>query len=287
MWGDILANTKGYLMASLIENEDISLLNTGEATHYHQPTGTMSCIDLSITSSDCLIDFSWNLSDDWHTSDHSPVIISCNNSPPTQRSPRWCLEKADWAKYKDLSEIEGNAEEFDRVEDAIDLLNGTLHTAGINSIPRSSGLFSRRPVPWWSEELRILHRATRKALTRCRRHRTAENLIHYKKCRALFRRTMKAARRQSWCAFVSSINSRTPQTVVWKRLRKIAGKFTPIPPPILRINGQYITRPLEVSDVFAEHFAVVSHKSENFPAFQYRQREEQKTLNFKTNSGII
>ena len=94
---------------------------------------------------------------------------------------------------------------------------------------------------------------------------------------------MKAARRQSWCAFVSSINSRTPQTVVWKRLRKIAGKFTPIPPPILRINGQYITRPLEVSDVFAEHFAVVSHKSENFPGFQYRQREEQKTLNFKTN----
>ena len=283
MWGDIVTNNKGNLIASLIENEDLTLLNTGEATHYHQPTGTMSCIDLSITSSDCVIDFNWNLSEDWHTSDHSPIIINCNDNPLVQRSPRWCLEKADWPKYRDLSKIEGSADEFHRVDDAIDLLNGTLHTAGVNSIPRSTGIFHRRPVPWWCEELRILHRATRRALTRCRRHRTDENLTNYKKCRAQFRRAMKAASRQSWSAFITNINSRTPQSTIWKKVRKVAGKYTPSPPPVLKVGGQLVTSPLEVGNVFAEHFANVSRKSREAPGFDFRQRQELNGLNFKTH----
>ena len=105
MWGDILANAKGNLIASVVENEDVALLNSGAATHYHVQTGTMTHIDLSITSSDCYIDFEWNLKDSWHTSDHSPIIINSNNSPPVQRSPRWCLEKANWEKFRDLSDI--------------------------------------------------------------------------------------------------------------------------------------------------------------------------------------
>ena len=283
MWGDIVANSKGNLISSIIENEDISFLNTGEATHFHQPTGTTSCIDLSLTSSDCVLDFNWSVLGDWHTSDHSPIIINCNNGPPVQRAPQWRLEKADWSKYRDLSEIEGNADQFDRIDDALDLLNGTLYTAGINSIPRSTGLFYRRPVPWWSDQLRILHRATRRALTRLRRHRNEVNLVNYKKCRALFRRTMKAARRQSWSAFVSNINRRTPQSAVWKRVSKIAGKHTPSPPPVLKINDQYITSPVEVSNVLAEHFSNVSKKSESSPGFQVRQRQEKTVLNFESN----
>ena len=261
LWGDVTSNQKGNLIASIIENEDLGLLNTGEPTHYHIQTGTVSCLDLTVTSSNCAIDFRWRTNDDWHNSDHAPIIINTNDDPPAQRSPRWVMEKADWNKFEELSEIEGDANDFPIVDDALDVLNGTLHTAGINSIPKTTGLFRRRPVPWWSEELRLLHRATRTSLTRYRRHQNIENMIIYKQNRARFRKAMKAARRQCWASFVSSINRRTPVSSIWKKIGKIAGKFTPNPPPVLKVNNNKIADAKDISNKLGDHFALVSKKN--------------------------
>ena len=283
LWGDVTSNQKGNLIASIIENEDLGLLNTGEPTHYHIQTGTVSCLDLTVTSSNCAIDFRWRTNDDWHNSDHAPIIINTNDDPPAQRSPRWVMEKADWNKFEELSEIEGDANDFPIVDDALDVLNGTLHTAGINSIPKTTGLFRRRPVPWWSEELRLLHRATRTSLTRYRRHQNIENMIIYKQNRARFRKAMKAARRQCWASFVSSINRRTPVSSIWKKIGKIAGKFTPNPPPVLKVNNNKIADAKDISNKLGDHFALVSKKTDNSPGYQYRRREELQYLDFTTD----
>ena len=280
LWGNVITNQKGNIFTSLIENEDLGVLNTGEPTHFHIQTGTLSCIDLSLGSSNCTIDFSWKTTDDWHSSDHAPIIISSNDGPPVQRSPRWCLDKANWTHFMTLSMILVSIDDMSTVNDAVDLLNGTLHSAGVASIPRTTGLFRRRPVPWWSDELKQLHRATRTALTRCRNHRTEENVIEYKRNRARFCRAIKSARRQSWANFISTINSKTPQSVIWQKMRKIAGKFTPSPPPVLKVNGNYIADAQEVSNIFAEHFAYVSRKSEEVPGYQHRHREENRSIDF-------
>ena len=280
LWGDLITNQKGNIFSSLIENEDLGVLNTGEPTHFHIQTGTLSCIDLSLGSSNCTIDFSWKTTDDWHSSDHAPIIISSNDGPPVQRLPRWCLDKANWTLFMTLSMILLSIDDMSTVNDAVDLLNGILHSAGVASIPRTTGLFRRRPVPWWSNELKLLHRATRTALTRCRNHRTEENVIEYKRNRARFRRAIKAARRQSWANFISTINSKTPQSVIWQKIRKIAGKFTPSPPPVLKVNGNYITDAQEVSNIFAEHFACVSRKCEEAPGYRHRHREEHRSIDF-------
>ena len=44
IWGDVLSNTKGNMIAAILENEDVGLLNNGEPTHFHVQTGTLSCI---------------------------------------------------------------------------------------------------------------------------------------------------------------------------------------------------------------------------------------------------
>ena len=75
LWGDVISNTRGNLLASWIEHGDVGLLNTGEPTHFHSQTGSFSSIDLSICSSDCLIDFNWRVCDDLHSSDHFPLIL--------------------------------------------------------------------------------------------------------------------------------------------------------------------------------------------------------------------
>ena len=110
------------MIASLIEHEDISILNTGEPTHFQVQTGTFSMIDLSICSSNCYLDFAWRVNEDRHTSDHFPIIITIDDSIPAPRSPRWCLERVDWTRFKSLTAIETEAKDMPIINDAISLI---------------------------------------------------------------------------------------------------------------------------------------------------------------------
>ena len=281
IWGDSISNARGNILSSVIENEDISILNSGDPTHYHIQTGSLSCIDLTLCSSNCAVDFTWQVLNDLHGSDHFPIVVNSIDSSPMPSPPRWCLEKADWQNFKTLSEVSENVDDLPNTDRGIEIINDKLISAGFESIPRTTGIFKRRPVPWWSDTIKELHRATRRLLTRLRRHRTDENLIAYKKSRALLRRTIKEAKRQSWSKFVSSINSKTPVTIVWKKVRKISGKFVPNPPPALNVNGVLTTDPVVVSNTLADHFEKISRKSDESPGYASRLREEQRNLNFK------
>ena len=202
MWGDAVPILRGNIMSSIIENEDVNILNSGEPTHFHLQTGCLSCIDLSLCSSNCTLDFSWRVLDDLHSSDHFPIVLDTTDCPPSSRAPIWNIDKADWQKFRLQSEVAENVADLPTVDSCIDILISKLISAGFESIPRTTGIFKHRPVLWWSVTIRQLHRATRRALTRLRRHRNVENLVAYKRNRAMLRRAIKEAKRQSWSNFV-------------------------------------------------------------------------------------
>ena len=283
MWGDAVPNLRGNILSSIIENEDVNILNSGEPTHFHLQTGSLSCIDLSLCSSNCTLDFSWRVLDDLHSSDHFPIVLDTTDCPPSSRAPKWCIDKADWQKFKLQSEVAETVADLPTVDSCIDILISKLISAGFEFIPRTTGIFKHRPVPWWSDTIRQLHRATRRSLTRLRRHRNEENLVAYKRNRAILRRAIKEAKRQSWSNFVSSINSKTPLSIIWKKIRKISGKFVPSPPPALDVDGHIITDPETVNNCFAENFARISRKSVESPGHELRVRDEMKNLDFRTN----
>ena len=206
LWGDLVNNQRGNRLCSIIENESLVVLNTGEPTHFHVQTGTLSSIDLSICDGSSVIDFNWRVIDDRHTSDHFPIIINMSQSPPDPRMPRWNLEKARWNEFKDLCLIEAEVDEFPSIDDAIDLLNVTFYSAGLQSIPRTSGSFKRKPVPWWNKECGQAHRTMRAACTRYRRHKCQYYLVEFRKARAQFRFKIKKSRKNSWTVFISKIN---------------------------------------------------------------------------------
>ena len=283
MWGDVVSNQRGNMLANFIEKEDISVLNTGEPTHFHIQTGTFSRIDLSICSSDCYLDFSWQVNEYRHTSDHFPILIKIDDSIPAPRSPRWCLERADWLEFKNLTVVDTTeADVFPSIDDAINLIYFIILRAASQTIPRTTGKFHRKPVPWWNTECHIAHKAMRAAYTRYKRHAYQHYLIAFKKSRAKFRYQLKKARRKSWIAFLSTITWKTPLSQIWNKVKKIAGKFTPHSSPVLNINAEQISDPKVVSDSFADHFAKISQKKVDSPYFRYRATEENKNLNFHT-----
>ena len=169
LWGDLINNQRGNHLCSIIESENLSVLNTGEPTHFHVQTGTLSAIDLSLCDASSIIDFNWRVVDDRYTSDHFPILIGISQSPPEPREPKWNLEKAHWNKFQDLCIIEADVDEFPTIDEAIDLLNVTFYSAGLQSIPRTTGSFKRKPVPWWNRECGQTHRTMRAAYTRCKR----------------------------------------------------------------------------------------------------------------------
>ena len=70
MWGDTVSNTRGNIIYPFIEDQELAVLNTGDPTHFHIQTETFSVIDLSLSSPDCFLDFSWLALDDRLGSDH-------------------------------------------------------------------------------------------------------------------------------------------------------------------------------------------------------------------------
>ena len=277
MWGDTVSNTRGNIIYPFIEDQALAVLNTGDPTHFHIQTETFSVIDLSLSSPDCFLDLSWTALDDRMGSDHFPIVISIIDEVAVPRSPRWILDRANWALFSTLAFLEIKAEDFETVDDALDFLSEVIINAATESIPRSSGKFKRRPVPWWNTRCRVARKAMRAAFTRYRRNPCDSYLISYKKLRARFRYQVKQAKRLSWVNYISTITWKTTLSEVWTKIRKITGKYTPSSPPVIKENGSLITDPKDVGEAFAKHFATVSSKQPNSPYYQQRLCEENKT----------
>ncbi|KAK3890408.1 hypothetical protein Pcinc_005644 [Petrolisthes cinctipes] len=130
-------------------------------------------------------------------------------------------------------------------------------------------------------------REKRAAFSRLRRNRGDPTLLEdFRRARARARRVLKEARRASWKAYVSSINTKTPLTQVFRRVRKMAGKFSPSSPPVLKVNGIKIMDGLTVANTMAEAFAKVSSHDSRPLAVRHELRAKERTvLDFTGNEN--
>ena len=115
IWGDTVSYTRGNIIYPFIEDQEFAVLNTGDPTHFHIQTETFSVIDLSLSSPDCFLDFSWIALDDRMGSDHFPIVINVIDEVSVPRSPRWTLDRANWALFSTLAFLEIKAEDFERL----------------------------------------------------------------------------------------------------------------------------------------------------------------------------
>ena len=95
LWRCSDTNNKGQLLEDFFFKHDLCILNIKSQTFLHPDTGSYSSLDLSICSPDICVDFKWKGEDDFHGSDHFPVIIT-ETEPFVQGFPKqWKLHKAN------------------------------------------------------------------------------------------------------------------------------------------------------------------------------------------------
>ena len=288
LWGDTTRNRRGDIFHSLLEDDNIYLLNSGEPTHLHTQTGSLTAIDLSICSTEIAPDFTWEVGCSTRGSDHYPITIRTIFSEPQQRPPKWCLHRADWTSFQRACNFDRSVDDFGTVDEAVDYFVARLHYAASLSIPRTSGTFRRRPVPWWNERCAAARNASRRAEKRYKRVPSSEALkITFLGARARYRKVLKDSRRESWRTYVSSINSNTPIDEVWQRIRKMKGKYKPHSPPVIKIEGQLVTNQLIVANHFADFFSSVPRQREDTSASRRRLREENRVIEFPSGDGKV
>ena len=108
--------------------------------------------------------------------------------------------------------------------------------------------------------------------------------IDFKRLRALARYKIKEAKRSSWKTYVSTLNKDTTMKAVWKRYRKIDGKYTNQKQTIIEDNNVIIIDPKLVANKIAQSLAEISSTGRYQPEFlRYKVTEENINIDFREN----
>lgn len=91
----------------------------------------------------------------------------------------------------------------------------------------------------------------------------------------------REARLTSWRKYVSGLNSTTPMSRIWSRVKKMTGKYQSHLTPYLLSNADVMADPADVAEALADHYASVSSRR-NYSARFLRQKEQVEAvpLNF-------
>ena len=258
LWGGQTLDDKGKVIESLLDTNNIVLYNEGSMTFHNIHTNHFSAIDLSISSSSIHLDFNWSVNDFLNGSDHYPIHLKYITNTPSDSPPKWKVNEADWEKFRECATLDREFESFNsHLEAYTYFLECTLRGAE-TSIPKTKGKPRRPAVPWWNKTCNILRKVTRKCYRRYKTNASSQSKLIYKRALAKQRRYYKKAKKESWLCYINGINSKTPSREVWRKIRKLSGKFVPSPLPTLKINDTLLTEPTEVANKLGEHFSEIS-----------------------------
>lgn len=87
LWDAGATNPREILIAPFIEDEGLEVLNSGNVTHFHSQTGIFTSINLSLCTSNSLLDFTWRVLPDLYGSDFFQILIESVNSEQRSRRP--------------------------------------------------------------------------------------------------------------------------------------------------------------------------------------------------------
>ena len=285
LWGGNDLDGYGRIVENILNINDIILYNDGSMTYHNIHNNTFSAIDLSICSSNVAMEFSWSVDSDLHGSDHYPIHLTFSENVPSSSPPKWKLQEADWEKYRKGTIIkETEFDSFPSHDEAYSYLTNKIISSANESIPKTVGKPRRPAVPWWDKTCTVLRKVARKCYRRYKNSGSQTSKITYQRALAKKRRYFRKAKRESWMYYINGITSKTPSRLVWRKIRKLSGKFVPSPPPILKINDSLITDPGEVANALGKHFSEISSPSNYSEEFQ-RIRDSQININFSADSS--
>ncbi|GFT03178.1 probable RNA-directed DNA polymerase from transposon X-element [Trichonephila clavipes] len=288
LWGHDVTNSRGRQIEQLISDHCLCLLNNDEKTYFHAPTRTFHSLDLAICSPTLLPMLNFEVANDLHNSDHFPLLVSHVNGAGTRfRPPTYHFHRADWDKFTRLAIITGTMVQNRAVDEAVFNVTEAIRNAADAAIPKTSNSPRKLCKPWWNASCQQAKKEQRRAWGIFRRYPTSDNLIAFKRAKALARRIRRQCQRESWIQYVSSITSSTTSQQLWRKVKAANGLYRDFNIPILETSTALYSSPLDVANLIGKTFASVSSSDSYSPAFQAtKNRLERTPINFRCRQPL-
>ena len=255
-WGSPEKDTRGDLVGDILENLNLTILNTGCGTRINND-GSYSHLDIAFASSNLSAKSNWSVIDDCWGSDHLPTLIKINE-PPTQENianRKFNFKKADWAKFKVICKETIQEELIDSdINASCDRLSNAIIEAAGKFIPKTT-VGTKRMLPYWNTDCKNAVKQKRTARGKMNKTFKLEDCIQYRKYKADCQRTIRNARKTHWQEYCSSINSDTKINTIWKTLKNMSGVRSNFQIPNIREGDKTHLTNKDKADAFARSIA--------------------------------
>lgn len=282
LWGSDKNDARGSALEDAITTHNYVVLNTGQGT-YQTYGGSMTHIDVSLTSTQLATRCRWMTWNNTMGSDHVPIIITINARPEKQlfSGPKWKFAKADWITFRRFIDDKVETTEFNN--DDVNQLNSkvtdVIIEAAKKSVPETKKTaLSRRqkPLPYWNDDIKTAIRNRNRARNKMNRTKNIDDCIEYRRLKSIAQRVIRSTARQHWQSFCDKLTDTSRLSSVWSMARKMNGTKSNPSPASLLDDGNTVTDNNEKAEIFARTFATVSSSSNYSPKFAaYKADVEQ------------
>lgn len=279
-WGSHRGDHRGERLVRLFGTLGCTVLNDGRPTRIDITRGIETAIDLAIASWDVSCQFIWQIDDDLHGSDHLPITLSqAVGTPPTVTRPRWIFERADWEGFrKEVSTKMPNDSSVLSPAAWTLILSKAAH----HHIPQTGGRAGLKSVPWWSTEVHVAIKRTRKLLRALRRLKRSDpsrgdKLKEFQLARLNSRKLVRVSKRKALGEFSTGISETTGSAELWRKVKSVSN-MPKHAERTIKIDGRYSKDPGLIAEAFANQFASVSADSNH--SQQFLDRKTAAELDF-------
>ena len=178
---------------------------------------------------------------------------------------QYIIKKADWKLFTSRTVMQDDNEQ--NCDAKFNKLRETILNAVDRCIPKTSGGESKIRVPWWTDECARVTTVRRRALRRLQRTWSDVDRASYRRWRAIARFVKNQSRTEFSRKCVSGLNSNTPMSKGWCRIRKMTGRYSRQHPPRISHNNDPTSDPYIVAELFSQHFEYVSSSHNYSPEF--------------------
>ncbi|GFW03219.1 RNase H domain-containing protein [Trichonephila clavipes] len=173
------------------------------------------------------------------------------------------------------------------VDDAVLNVTEAIRNAADAPIPKPSKSTRKLCKPWWYSSANKPKKEQWRTWNIFRRYPTPENLIAFKRVKALASRIRRQCQRESWINYVSSITSSTTSQQLWRKIKAANDLYQEFTIPILQISTALYSSPFDVANLIGQIFASVSSSDSYSPAFQATKNRLQRTpINFRCRQPL-
>lgn len=214
LWGGSRTDRNGQVIEDMLNDKNLVCLNNGTKTRIEVRNGKESVLDLTLVSSRLAPKCVWEVYNKGTIgSDHYPVMSKLNidiTKHSEYGSCRWVFQKANWERFKELSDSCLNLVQEDDIDKYENEVRQSIFLAAMATIPKSTGKGMRKAVPWWDEACSKAIKVRNQAFKMLKRTHTFQRLIEYKRAQAVVRRTIRQTKRTYWreyCSFIGNMVS--------------------------------------------------------------------------------